>query len=126
MFRLARVGDKDSQGNTIVEGSSNMKDQGLPVARVGDKLSDGSVITTGNPTIMVDGKPAAIVGSQVSNGNTIIGPCSTKVTTGFQVGVDNSQPITPTNLQAAGFNPKVLSQKLFSVKTILFWTHLAC
>ncbi|MGI0120328.1 PAAR domain-containing protein [Zooshikella sp. RANM57] len=102
MFRLARVGDKDNKGNTIVEGSPNMKDQGFPIARVGDKLSDGSVITTGNPTIMVDGKPAAIVGSQVSNGNSIVGPCSGKVTTGFDCGGFSASSLTNERLTAAG------------------------
>lgn len=114
MFRLARVGDKDSRGNTIIEGSPNMKDQGLPVARVGDKLSDGSVITTGNPTIMVDGKPAAIVGSQVSNGNVIVSPCSSKVSTGFQIGTGAGSAIQPKQLQSAGFSadttPETLTQ----------------
>ncbi|MBU2714203.1 PAAR domain-containing protein, partial [Zooshikella harenae] len=112
MFRLARVGDKDSRGNTIIEGSPNMKDQGLPVARVGDKLSDGSVITTGNPTIMVDGKPAAIVGSQVSNGNVIVSPCSSKVTTGFQMGTGAGSAIQPKQLQSAGFAPNTTPETL--------------
>ncbi|WP_051310936.1 PAAR domain-containing protein [Zooshikella ganghwensis] len=112
MFRLARVGDKDSRGNTIIEGSPNMKDQGLPVARVGDKLSDGSVITTGNPTILVDGKPAAIVGSQVSNGNVIVSPCSSKVTTGFQVGAGAGSAIQSKQLQSAGFAPDTTPETL--------------
>ncbi|MBU2713707.1 PAAR domain-containing protein [Zooshikella harenae] len=128
MFRLARVGDKDSKGNTIVEGSPNMKDQGLPVARVGDKLSDGSVITTGNPTIMVDGKPAAIVGSQVSNGCAIVGPCSTKVTTGFDTGsglksrakYSQTKSFTNTTSEPKTLNEQDTAEALIHVRVIDF------
>ncbi|MCX4026932.1 PAAR domain-containing protein [Endozoicomonas sp. SM1973] len=72
MIQWSRVGDKDSGGNTIVEGSPNHIEDGKPVARVGDKLSDGSVILTGHPCILVDDKPVAMVGSKVSNGNVLV------------------------------------------------------
>lgn len=71
-MKWALVGDKDSGGNTIVEGSPNNKESGRPIARVGDKLSDGSVITTGHPFVKMDGVPVAITGSEVSNGNKLV------------------------------------------------------
>ncbi|WP_163832321.1 PAAR domain-containing protein [Spartinivicinus ruber] len=101
MIQWVRIGDKDSGGNTVVEGSPNHIESGKPVARVGDKLSDGSVILTGHPCIKVDNKPIAMVGSKVSNGNVLVtNDSSTQL--GFDQVNFSSTSSAKEDLEAAG------------------------
>lgn len=69
MGGIARVGDKDSRGNTIVSGSSNVFINGRAVARVGDKDSRGDTLVQGSSTVFVNGLPVHRAGDLDSRGD---------------------------------------------------------
>lgn len=74
----ARVGDPTECpipghcSNPIVEGSSNVFFDGLPVAREGDASEcGGALVDNLAATVFINGKPAATVGSVGSHGNQV-------------------------------------------------------
>lgn len=54
------VGDKDSDGNVMVEGSPDVFIKGKAVCRIGDKDSANNVLVEGTPSVLINGVPIAL------------------------------------------------------------------
>lgn len=70
MPAACRIGDKDSGGEAIVTGSSDVFINGKGVARVGDTDSHKPPETKiqGSPSVFVNGKPVVRVGDKDTHG----------------------------------------------------------
>lgn len=78
MPAIAKVGDMHAcpqRGhgvNSIVDGSSDVFINGMPVATVGSGTSCGASVAVGSSTVTINGKPAAVLGSATTHGGVIV------------------------------------------------------
>ena len=64
MSSSVRVGDPDSDGDSLVQGSRNVLVNGRPKSRIGDIDSDGppNSLVQGSPNVLTNGVPPSRVG----------------------------------------------------------------
>lgn len=78
MKGVIRIGDKNSGGGTVLDGSTKMKFDGIGVARLGDPVScpvpghGPTVIAEGHPTFKDHGVPVAFNGHRCTCGCVLI------------------------------------------------------
>jgi uncharacterized Zn-binding protein involved in type VI secretion len=77
MSGISRIGDADSNGYILIEGSTNVSVNGLFVARVGDSLindeGDEANIIMGSPNVFANGLPIARINDSTSDSGIMIG-----------------------------------------------------
>ncbi|MFP1740223.1 PAAR domain-containing protein [Lonsdalea quercina] len=81
MGNAVKLGDKDTGHGSypptaVIEGSSTVKVDGVPLARRGDRLAPHNhdrSISGGSSTVIADGRPVARTGDTVSCGGVLIG-----------------------------------------------------
>ncbi|MGV3347112.1 PAAR domain-containing protein [Enterobacteriaceae bacterium LUAb1] len=78
MKGVIRIGDKNTGGGSVLNGSSNMQFSGIGVARQGDPVScpikghGPTVIAEGHPTFKDNGVPVAFDGHRCACGCQLI------------------------------------------------------
>jgi len=71
MPSLARITDKDSNGDAITNASLSVICDNLYAARKGSILSGGDSILSGSSSVNIENQPAAIVGSKTKKSQTV-------------------------------------------------------
>ncbi|SDL22810.1 Zn-binding Pro-Ala-Ala-Arg (PAAR) domain-containing protein, incolved in TypeVI secretion [Pseudomonas delhiensis] len=76
MKGVIRIGDKNTSGGTVLEGSQTMKFHGIGAARVGDKTScpvhGPTVVMEGHPVFKDHGVPVAFHGHRCACGCALL------------------------------------------------------
>ena len=52
---VARIGDMDSDGDTLISGSTTVFANGIGVVRIGDMDSDGDTVISGSTDVIAGG-----------------------------------------------------------------------
>jgi len=80
---VGRIGDKDSDGDIKIKGSTDVFVNGKGVLRLGDTDDDGSpdVNVKGSSTVFVNGKPVVRLGDK-DNDNDVLVTASADVIAG--------------------------------------------
>lgn len=73
MAGVCRLTDKDSNNDSLTQGSPDVIINGLPAARVlVDHLSDGSTISVGDPKFIINGYSIGRIGDQTTSGYNMV------------------------------------------------------